>query len=255
LSTSLAWPRKHDLFGVQISSTTYQEAEEIIIQAARQRVSAAVTHLPVHGVVTAAMNARYRTQIDAFDIAAPDGQPVRWALNRFHGAGLADRCYGPELMMRLCKRAAGEGIGIYLYGSTPEVMHRLRESLLDRCAGLRIAGCESPPFRELSADEDEAVVRRVNDSGAGLVFIGLGCPKQDVFAYEHRGRIRAVQVCVGAAFDFHAGTKKMAPAWMQRSSLEWLYRLSQEPGRLLDRYLRTNTLFLWLVARRMLLGR
>jgi N-acetylglucosaminyldiphosphoundecaprenol N-acetyl-beta-D-mannosaminyltransferase len=255
MQTAVHWPQKHSLFGVPISATTYDEAENLIVQAARQRVSAAVTHLPVHGVVTAVTDRRYRSQIEAFDIVAPDGQPVRWALNKFHGTNLGDRCYGPELMLRLCRRAAAENIGVYLYGSTPEVVGKLTENLLRWCPGLHIAGYESPPFRPLSAGEDEAAVRRINDSGAGLVFIGLGCPRQDVFAHEHRGRIQAVQLCVGAAFDFHAGTKKMAPAWMQRASLEWLYRLSQEPGRLLDRYLRTNTLFLWLVARRMLLGR
>ncbi len=103
----------------------------------------------------------------------------------------------------------------------------------------------SAPFRALTAEEDEEVVKRINASGARLVFIGLGCPKQDLFAYEHRGRLQAVLVCVGAAFDFHAGVKKMAPAWMQRSGLEWLFRLSQEPGRLWRRYLATNSIFLW----------
>jgi len=255
MPANMSWPRKYDLFGVRISATTYDEAEQAIIQAARQRAAATVTHLPVAGVVSAAMNAAYRRQIDALDIVAPDGQPVRWALNRFHAAGLKDRCYGPEMMLRLCRRAAEERIGVYLYGSTPEVSRRLRANLLDRCPGLIIAGHESPPFRALSPEEDEAMVRRINESGAALVFVGLGCPKQDVFAYEHRHRIRAVQMCVGAAFDFLAGTKKMAPSWMQRSGLEWLFRLCQEPARLLDRYLRNNTIFMWLVARRMLFGR
>jgi exopolysaccharide biosynthesis WecB/TagA/CpsF family protein len=165
-------------------------------------------------------------------------------VNLLHRAGLAERVYGPELMLRLCRGAAAAGVSIYLYGGNPEVAEKLRANLTHLCPGLRIAGYEAPPFRPLTPEEDRAVVERINASGAGLVFIGLGCPKQDVFAYEHRDSIRAVQLCVGAAFDFHAGVKPMAPAWMQRRGLEWLYRLIQEPGRLWRRYLVTNSIFL-----------
>src|ERR671935_252957 len=116
-------------------------------------------------------------------------------------------------------------------GGSAAVAERLRANLLELCPKLRIAGCEAPPFRPLTPEEDRALVERINRSGAGLVFIGLGCPKQDLFAYEHRDSIRAVQVCVGAAFDFHAGVKPMAPVWMQRRGLEWLYRLVPGPRR------------------------
>lgn len=126
----------------------------------------------------------------------------------------------------------------------PQVVEKLRDNLLDRLPDLEIAGYESPPFRPLTPEEDAEVVRRINNSGAGIVFIGLGCPKQDLFAYEHRDRIHAIQVCVGAAFDFHAGSQPMAPSWMQKRGLEWLYRLIQEPRRLWRRYLVTNSVFL-----------
>jgi exopolysaccharide biosynthesis WecB/TagA/CpsF family protein len=139
-------------------------------------------------------------------------------------------------------------VPIYLYGGTPEVAQTIRENLISRYSGLRVVGSESPPFRPLTPQEQDELVERVNGSGAGVVFIGLGCPKQDHFAYEHADRIQAVQVCVGAAFDFHAGNKKMAPPWMQRRGLEWLFRLSQEPGRLWRRYLITNSLFVWKLA-------
>jgi N-acetylglucosaminyldiphosphoundecaprenol N-acetyl-beta-D-mannosaminyltransferase len=135
-------------------------------------------------------------------------------------------------------------VPVYFYGgSCRDVLEDLSRNLRGRCPGLIVAGAESPPFRALSDEEDAAMVERINDSGAGLVFIGLGCPKQDHFAFDHRERLQAVQVCVGAAFDFHAGRKKMAPAWMQRRGLEWLYRLCQEPRRLWRRYLVTNSLF------------
>jgi len=248
------WPRKYDLFGLGISAASYEEAERVVLAAACRRLGGLVTHFSVHGVATAALDPAYRSKINQFDIVAADGQPVRWALNRFHRAGLCDRLYGPELMLRLCQAAAGNGIGVYLYGSSPEVLEKLSRSLLSRFPGLRLVGCESPPFRSLTREEAAATVARINASGAGLLFVGLGCPRQDLFAYEHRQAIKAVQLCVGAAFDFHAGTKRMAPLWMQKRGLEWLFRMWQEPARLSRRYLRANTVFLFLVGRRILRG-
>jgi len=239
----MEWPPKYDLFGVQITATTYAEAEETIFRAVAQRVPAVISLHAVHAVMTAAGDPVLRAKVNTFQIVAPDGQPVRWALNLLYHTGLQDRVYGPELTLRLCRRAAETGVPVYLYGSSPETVQRLRQNLVAKYPGLRIVGAESPPFRSLTAEEDEAVVWRINQSGAGIVLIGLGCPKQDHFAYDHRERIAAVQVCVGAAFDFHAGTKKMAPRWLQRHGLEWLYRLSQEPGRLWRRYLVTNSRF------------
>lgn len=250
-----AWPRKHELFGLGISAATYEEAERAVLDAARRRLGGIVTHFSVHGVATAALDREYRSKINQFDMVAADGQPVRWALNRFHGAGLCDRLYGPELMLRLCRAAARDGIGVYLYGSSSGVLEKLSRNLLDHFPGLRLVGCESPPFRPLTRQEKAATAARINRSGAGLLFVGLGCPRQDLFAFEHRHVIKAVQLCVGAAFDFHAGTKRMAPRWMQKRGLEWLFRMCQEPARLSRRYLRANTIFLFLVGRRILLGR
>lgn len=249
------WPPKRDLFGVGVSQTSYEESEALIMQAALQRSGAIVTHLPVHGLVDALRDPVFRAAVNSFELVAPDGQPVRWALNRFYGAALRDRVYGPELMLRLCRRAAETDLGVFLYGGRPEVVLRLRENLLKRCPGLRIVGCESPPFRALSTAEMDALAGRINASGAGLVFIGLGCPKQDLFAQASRRRIGAVLLCVGAAFDFHAGSKKMAPPWMQRCGLEWFFRLTQEPRRLWRRYLVSNSVFAFLVLRRLLVGR
>lgn len=204
--------------------------------------------------MTAVRDPAYRQAVNAFDIAAPDGQPVRWAMNRIHGAGLCDRVYGPELMLRLCRRAAREGVSIYLYGSTPDVLAQLSQSLRHSCPGLVIAGTQSPPFRALSETETRQVIETLNHSGAGLVFIGLGCPRQDLFVDRIRRQVDAVLLCVGAAFDFLGGNKRMAPPWMQRAGFEWLFRLAQEPGRLWQRYLVTNSIFLWLLARRLTRG-
>ena len=173
----------------------------------------------------------------------------RWALNHFHRAGLKDRVYGPFLTLHLCEAAAREGMPIYLYGATPPTIAQLCHALSARFPDLRIAGAESPPFRPLTAAEDAAAVERINTSGARFLFLGIGSPRQERFAFEHRDRIHAVQLCVGAAFDFLAGTKKMAPAWMQKCGLEWLYRLFSEPRRLGKRYLVGNSRFLWLLAK------
>jgi len=240
----IEWPRKYNLFGIQLSATTYGETTETILEAARQRVPAVASFHAAHAVITASTDPQLAERVNTFQIVAPDGQPVRWALNLLHRTGLPERVCGPEIMKRLTERAAAEGVSIYLYGGSQPVLEALRSNLQQRHPELKIAGAESPPFRPLTDEEDAAAVKRINDSGAGIVFIGLGAPKQDHYAYEHRERIQAVQVCVGAAFDFHAGFKKMAPVWMQRCGVEWLFRLAQEPRRLWHRYLVTNTLFL-----------
>jgi N-acetylglucosaminyldiphosphoundecaprenol N-acetyl-beta-D-mannosaminyltransferase len=248
------WPLKHDLFGVQVSATDYDQVVDCLIRAAKQRRPALADFMPVNLLVEGARNPAFRTIINQFDIVAPDGQPVRWALNRFHDARLTDRVYGPFLMKFLCEAAAREKIPIYLYGGTADVLAKLTFNLATWFPELQIAGAHAPPFRPLTPAEDDHVVRRINDSGAGLVFVGIGSPRQEIFAFEHKHAIRAVQLCVGAAFDFHAGVKKMAPPWMQKRGLEWLFRLCSEPGRLWKRYLVTNSAFSYLFARRMVLG-
>ena len=176
-------------------------------------------------------------------------------LNKFHKTELTDRVYGPEFTIRMCAAAAEAGVPIYLYGSSPEVIELLAKNLIEKYPKLIIAGKESPPFRPLTPEEDAAVIERINQSGAKLVFLGTGCPKQEIFAYNHRDSIKGVQLCVGAAFDFHAGKKKIAPAWMQKRGLEWLYRLCSEPKRLFKRYMVTNSIFVMLALREMFRGK
>lgn len=255
VQSTVAWPPRLDVFGVQVSSTCYDEVVEKVIQAATAGQRGLLDFMPVHLLTEVAACRDLRRKLDDFDVVAPDGQPVRWALNFLHDAKLTDRVYGPELMRRVCDAAARKGVPIYLYGGTEQVLDRLKVRLMDWCPTLKIAGAESPPFRPLTDVEHDQAARRINDSGARIVFIGIGSPKQELFAHRHRDDIDAVQLCVGAAFDFHAGNKKMAPPWMQKRGLEWLFRLTQEPGRLWKRYLLANSTYLLLFTRELFLKR
>ncbi len=245
LNHSPPMPQKYDLFGIDVSSVQYDQELECIIHAAKLRQPFLVSHLAVHGLMEGCRDAELGTMLNQFDILAPDGQPVRHALNVLYKTGMRENCRGSELMLRLCRRAADEGIAICLYGSTQSVVEALRLNLIVRFPGLNIVWAEPSLFRPLTEQEDAALVERVNESGAGILFLGLGCPLQERFAFAHRDRFQAVQICVGAAFDFLSGNKKMAPVWMSRHCLEWAFRLGQEPRRLFARYLVKNTGFLW----------
>jgi exopolysaccharide biosynthesis WecB/TagA/CpsF family protein len=245
----LIWPAKRNLFGVDVSVTNYVEATEAVIRSAAAGRGGLAAFLAVHGVITATSDPEYLERVNRFQLVGPDGQPVRWALNFFHRAGLADRLYGPEMMRRVCARCAEEGLSVFFVGSTTQVLALLASRMKEMFPQLIIAGVDSPPFRPMTEAENDDLCARINASGAAVVFIGMGVPRQEIFADNNREKIKAVQLCVGAAFDFHAGNKKTAPAIMQRYGLEWLYRLSQEPNRLWKRYLVTNSIFLGLVIR------
>lgn len=241
------------VLGARIDALSWPGAVQRLLEWAHARQSRYVTICNVHVVVSASRDADYRAVINGSDMATPDGAPVAWMLRR---QGFADqaRISGPDLMWALCERCAAEDLPIYCYGSTDATLALLAQRLGAAFPALRIH-TESPPFRALSAEEDAAAVERINASGAGIVFVGLGCPKQERWMAAHRGRIRAVMIGVGAAFDFHAGTVQRAPEWMREHGLEWLHRLASEPRRLWKRYLVTNTLFILGAARQLLLGK
>jgi N-acetylglucosaminyldiphosphoundecaprenol N-acetyl-beta-D-mannosaminyltransferase len=186
-------------------------------------------------------------------LAVPDGQPLVWAL-RALGHQRATRIYGPDLMASFCERAARVGTPIYLYGGrSPDALGLLERRLGERFPGLRIVGGQSPPFRELTAEEEDQVVADIDASKAAVVWVGTGQPKQELWMARMRPRLQApVLVGVGAAFDFHAGLVPQAPAWMQRNGLEWTYRLAREPRRLWRRYARYNPRFVVGFARQYL---
>lgn len=221
---------------------------------AERRESRVVCITNVHSVVTARTDTAFQRILQEADLVTPDGAPVAWMMRRL-GARDQERINGPDLMLKYCEVAAGRGEPLYFYGSSPQTLDKLKGALKRRFPGLVIAGAYSPPFRPLSAQEDEAIVEAINASGARTLWVGLGCPKQEAWMAAHRGRIQAVMVGVGAAFDYHAGTIQRAPLWMQRSGLEWLHRLCSEPGRLWRRYLFTNSAFLLGAACQLLSGR
>jgi exopolysaccharide biosynthesis WecB/TagA/CpsF family protein len=235
---------KHNVLGVPIDAVDYEAAVARVIDAAKAGRPMAVSALAVHGVMTGALDPVHRYRLNRFDLLVPDGQPVRWALKWLHGRRLPDRVYGPNLMLELCRRAAGEALPVYLYGSRPETLQALQSRLCERFAGLRVAGAAPSRFRRLAPGEKNEVVSAIRSSGAKLCFVGLGCPRQEVWAYEFREALAMPLVAVGAAFDFHAGTLAQAPRALQDHGLEWLYRLAHEPLRLWKRYLFLNPLYL-----------
>lgn len=235
---------KVDLFGVKVTRTDYDDATERIMDAARDHRSYAVSALAVHGLMEAADDASFRDEVNTIDLVTPDGQPVRWAMNLLHRAGLPDRVYGPDLTWRVVERAAAEGIGIYLFGSTGETCERFAAEIRRRCPEVVIADIQPDRFRDATAEEDADDVDRMNRSGAGVVLVGRGCPRQERWVAAHRGKVNAAMLAVGAAFDYGAGNLDEPPRWMQRAGLQWLYRMVQEPGRLWRRYLVTNSKFL-----------
>ncbi len=200
-----------------------------------------------HSVVTARTNADFARVIDGADMATPDGAPVAWMLRKL---GFQDqaRINGPDLMWRYFSCADTTKERVFLYGGSEGTLNLLKAKIQQEFPSLKVVGVISPPFRSLTDDEDDAFVRQIESSGATTVWVSLGCPKQEAWMAEHRGRVNAVMIGVGAAFDYHAGTLRRAPEWMRDRGLEWLYRLATEPRRLWRRYVVTNSLFIYFAA-------
>ena len=235
---------KRSVLGVLVDVVDYAAATARIMDAARERRPYAVTALAVHGVMTGVLDPAHNRRLNAFDLVTPDGQPVRFGLNLLHGTALADRVYGPTLTLRVVEQAAAEGLPIFLYGSTQPTLDRLVPALEGMFPALKIAGVEASKFRMSQPGEASEIAERIKASGARLVLVGLGCPRQEVFAYAMRPLLDMPLLAVGAAFDYHAGLLRNPPAWMQRYALEWLWRLGLEPRRLWRRYVLLNPAYL-----------
>ncbi|MCP4184061.1 MAG: WecB/TagA/CpsF family glycosyltransferase [Hyphomicrobiales bacterium] len=239
---------KKNILGVCVNAIDYEGALAQVIQAAENNHSLSVAALAVHGVMTGALDKVHANRLNKLDLVVPDGQPVRWALNLLHKCNLPDRCYGPTLTLKLCEQAAAEGLPVYFYGSKQDVIDKLTENLMKMFPALIIAGSRPSLFRKTTEEDKLEVIKAIADSGAKITFVGLGCPRQEVWAYEYQGHLSMPLIAVGAAFDFHAGLKSQAPVFMQDRGLEWLFRLLSEPTRLWKRYLFLNPLYLSMLA-------
>ncbi len=239
---------KKNILGILVDALDYEAAVEQIIEAAKGRRAFAVSTAPVHVVMEGVLSHEQKFRLNHLDLVTPDGQPVRWALNILYGVELAHLVGGVKLTARLCERAEKENLGLYFYGNTPEVLSALRTKLERRFPRLRITGMEPSKFRRLSHEEQDRVAQRIRESGASLVFVGLGCPRQDVWVYEYRELLSLPIIAVGGAFGVLAGKVPQAPEWMEDRGLVWLFRLCLEPRRLWRRYLLLNPAYVLLVA-------
>lgn len=240
---SAAARTRDTVIGQPVDVLSRAEVTTQLLRWAQARESRTVCFCNVHSTVTATRSESHRLALRGADMVVPDGAPVAFTL-RMKGHKQQERIDGPSTMWRLCKAALQQQVKIGLYGGNPETLDLLLMALRRNFPGLQVAYSHSPPFRDLTQEEDEDVCRDIRQAGVGLLFVSLGCPKQERWLGHHRGRIPAVMLGVGAAFDFHAGTISRAPEWMRASGLEWLHRLASEPGRLWWRYTSTNTLFL-----------
>ncbi len=239
---------KRNLLGVNVNVIDYDGTLARILDAAKNRQPLAVTATAVHGLMEGATDDEHRYRLNHLELVVPDGQPVRWALNLFHQAGLDDRVYGPNLMLKTCRLAAENDLGIYLLGGTDDLLAKLVANLRSHYPNLDIVRARPSAFRTLDGDEKQALIDDINASGASVVCVGLGCPRQEIWAYEFKDHINMPVLAVGAAFNFHAGELDQAPPLLQRYGLEWAYRLVKEPMRLWRRYLVLNPYFLALLA-------
>lgn len=238
-------PFTNRILGVNIAITNMQDTVKLIVEQIDELKGEFICLSNVHTTVMSQKDEEYRKIQNSAFLALPDGSPLS-LVQRLRGYRMAEQVAGPDLMPALWKATEKTEISHYFYGSTPETIEALEKKLRKDYPELKIAGMEAPPFRPLTEEEDAQAIQRINDSGAAIVWVGLGAPKQEKWMYEHRGKINAVMLGVGAGFDFHAGTVKRAPAWMRNHYLEWLYRLIQDPKRLWKRYVQTNGKFLLL---------
>lgn len=236
---------KFSILKVQVSAINMDDACLLAEDAILNRQKRYICVCPVSTIMECKRDASALKSVNSADLVTPDGMPVVW-IGRMRGHSNIRRVYGPELMESLCSISQKKGYRNYFYGSTENVLNRLKKNLNKKYPELTVSGVYSPPFRRLTKEEDDRIVETINNSNSDIIWIGLGSPKQDLWMYEHRNRINApVMVGVGAAFDFLSGVKPQAPLWVRNHGFEWLFRLVTEPRRLWRRYLIDNPLFIY----------
>lgn len=231
------------ILGSRIDPVSYTQAVHQVLEWAQHSESRYVCVANVHMLMEAYDSSEFQHVVNGADLVTPDGMPLVWMLQRL-GYPQQERVYGPDLTLKLIEAAVTQGVCIGFYGGTAETLAQMTASFKEKHPNLKIAYSYGPPYRELTTEEDEAIIHAMNASGTRILFVGLGCPKQERWMAVHKGSVQAVMLGVGAAFDIHAGRKSQAPRWMQRAALEWLFRLVSEPHRLWWRYLYHNPRFL-----------
>jgi N-acetylglucosaminyldiphosphoundecaprenol N-acetyl-beta-D-mannosaminyltransferase len=257
MGSAMTWDdnlEKQSVLGVSISVSSYDQVVTRSLAWAARRESRTLCFAPVHMIMEAVDDPVFRDRLNAADMVNPDGMPVVWAL-RLLGKRKAQRVYGPDATLAVLTAAEKAGVPVGFYGGSQPVLDALIYRVRALHPSLDIAFHESPPFRALTAAEDNAVINRIASSGARLLFVGLGCPKQENWIFDHRDRVPAVMFAVGAAFDFIAGSKRQAPRWMMAHGLEWVFRFATEPRRLAMRYIKHNPRFVFFLLRQLLTGR
>ncbi len=243
----------HRILKTDVAVASYESAADLISSWAGRRASKMVCFCNVHMTVTAHDSASFQEVLRSADLVLPDGMPLVW-LQRLAGLRDASRVASTDLAQRLFRVAASEDLRVGLYGGSPRTLDALPPAIRAIEPSIEIAYAFSPPFRALTDDEDRAVVDEINRSGTQILFVGLGCPKQEEWMARHRDSIHAVMLGVGATFDWLAGTLPRAPRWMRDFGLEWAFRLGTDPRRLWYRYMSTNPRFLWLAGRQAIAG-
>ena len=238
---------KENIFTFPVSLGSYQKFLNEVFLLAKRKSSSYVCFANVHMTIEAFEDGNFNAVLKNADIIAPDGKPLTLFLKQFKRIN-QDRVCGMDLFPDLLKEAALRGKSVYFYGTTEAVLKKICERARRELPTLDIRGCYAPPFRPLSDDEEAQIVHNINAANADLIFIALGCPKQEKWMADHKGKISGCMLGVGQAFNVYGGIVKRSPVWMQRFSLEWAYRLYQEPGRLWKRYFYTNTCFLILIV-------
>jgi N-acetylglucosaminyldiphosphoundecaprenol N-acetyl-beta-D-mannosaminyltransferase len=242
------------ILGMRVDATSYRDAGDRIMGWAKAGLSRSVCVASVNNVMIAERDPSFLAVMNEADLVTPDGMPLVWGLRRL-GVPTASRVYGPDLTPAILSRAASEGVPVGFVGGTSAALDKLISRASVSFPGLNVAYRVSPSFDEATSDEEGGIAREINASGARILFVGLGCPKQELWMARQRGSVHAVMIGVGAAFDFLAGVKPQAPAVLQRSGLEWLFRLVTEPRRLWRRYLHQNPRFVLLFGRQLLVDR
>lgn len=241
------------ILGVRIDLVDYDKTLRIIHGCILNRlIGHFICVTPVHPIMECRKDSVLRNALEKSLLTVPDGMPVVWAA-KLLGGKINDRVYGPNLMLHSCGMAEKEGYSVFLYGSKPETLEKLKTTLVNRFPRLKIAGTYSPPFHKLNTHEEREIIQMINAASPDILFVGLGVPKQEKWMLVFCHRIEVpISLGVGAAFDFISGEKKQAPSWMQKRGLEWFFRLMSEPMRLWKRYLIYNPLFIFLLLKELL---